>query len=205
MEISDYLQDDGITSRRVLDAMRVVPRERFVPEAHLSEAHANHPLPIGHGQTISQPFVVAYMTQALDLRSTDRVLEIGTGSGYQAAILAELAAEVYTVETIAALADRARLVLVGLGYPNIHVRTGNGYHGWPEEAPFDAAIVTAAATHVPSALVEQLAPEGRMIIPVGAAFAVQRLVMVRKSAGGRVTEESLLPVRFVPFTGEGED
>lgn len=204
VEISDYLQDEGITSQRVLEAFRAVPRERFVPAAHLSEAQANHPLPIGHGQTISQPYIVGYMTQALDLRPSERVLEIGTGSGYQAAILAELVKDVYSVETIQALADRARTVLTELGYDNIHITTGNGYHGWPEEAPYDVVIVTAAATHVPPPLVEQMVPGGRMIIPVGPSLAVQRLLLVRKSESGRVSEQSLLPVRFVPFTGEPE-
>ena len=204
MEIHEYLKEDGITSSRVLDAFRAVPRDRFVPESCRAEAAANHPLPIGHGQTISQPYIVAYMTEALDLRSGDRVLEIGTGSGYQAAIIAELTREVWSVEVVPTLAARARKVLDELGYDYVETRIGNGYHGWPEHAPFDAIIVTAAATHIPPALIEQLTTRGRMILPVGASFAVQQLVMVRKSASGKVREERLLPVRFVPFTGERE-
>ncbi|MEE8440895.1 MAG: protein-L-isoaspartate(D-aspartate) O-methyltransferase [Spirochaetia bacterium] len=204
VEIHEYLAEDGITSSRVLDAFRAVPRDRFVPESSRSEATSNHPLPIGHGQTISQPYIVAYMTEALDLRSGDRVLEIGTGSGYQAAILAELTREVFSVEVVPTLAARARMVLDELGYDYVQTKTGNGYHGWSEHAPYPAIIVTAAATQVPPALVEQLAPSGRMIIPVGASFAVQQLVLVRRTASGKVREELLLPVRFVPFTGERE-
>lgn len=204
MEIHEYLKEDGITSSRVLDAFRAVPRDRFVPETYRSEATANHPLPIGHGQTISQPYVVAYMTEALDLRPGDRVLEIGTGSGYQAAILAELTREVFSVEVVPTLAARARTVLDELGYTYVQTKVGNGYHGWPEYAPYPAIIVTAGATHVPPALVEQLAPSGNMIIPVGTSFAVQQLILVRKTASGKVSEKRLLPVRFVPFTGERE-
>ncbi len=204
MEIHEYLKEDGITSSRVLDAFRAVPRDRFVPESCRSEASANHPLPIGHGQTISQPYIVAYMTEALDLRPGDRVLEIGTGSGYQAAILAELTGDVFSVEVVPTLAAKARTVLDELGYDYVQTMVGNGYHGWPEHAPYDAIIVTAAATHTPPALVEQLAPAGRMIIPVGASFAVQQLLLVRKAVSGKVREEWLLPVRFVPFTGERE-
>lgn len=204
MEIHEYLKADGITSTRVLDAFRTVPRDRFVPESCRSEATANHPLPIGHGQTISQPYIVAYMTEVLDLRPGDRVLEIGTGSGYQAAILAELTRDVFSVEVVPTLAAKARTVLDELGYGYVQTMVGNGYHGWPEHAPYDAIMVTAAATHIPPALVEQLAPSGRMIIPVGASFAVQQLALVRKAASGKVREEWLLSVRFVPFTGERE-
>jgi protein-L-isoaspartate(D-aspartate) O-methyltransferase len=204
VEIHEYLKKDGITSSRVLDAFRAVPRDRFVPELSRREARANRPLPIGHGQTISQPYVVAYMTEVLNLRSGDRVLEIGTGSGYQAAILAELTREVFSVEMVPALGKRARAVLDELGYDYVTTKVGNGYHGWPEHAPFDAVIVTAAATHIPPALVEQLSPSGRMIIPVGASSAVQQLALVQKSASGGVTTRWLLAVRFVPFTGERE-
>jgi protein-L-isoaspartate(D-aspartate) O-methyltransferase len=203
--IHEYLKRDGITNSRVLDAFRAVPRDQFVPESSRWEAEADRPLSIGHGQTISQPFVVAYMTEKLDLRPGDRVLEIGTGSGYQTAILAELTREVFSVEIIASLANRARSVLNDLGYEYVQTKVGNGYHGWPENKPFDAVIVTAAASHVPPALVEQMSPSGRMIIPVGATFAVQQLALVRKTAAGEASTEWLLPVRFVPFTGEHEN
>lgn len=204
MEIHEYLKADGITSTRVLDAFRAVPRERFIPETYRHEATGNYPLPIGHGQTISQPYVVAYMTEALDIKAGDRVLEIGTGSGYQAAILAELTPEVFTVETIAALSTRARAVLDELGYRTVRTRIANGYDGWPEHAPYDAIVVTAAATRIPPPLLRQLGSPGRMIIPVGPPLGVQELILVTHSARGTVREEHLLPVRFVPFTGEHE-
>ena len=173
-----------------------------MPDSWRNEAAGNYPLPIGHGQTISQPYIVAYMTEVLDLRGGDRVLEIGTGSGYQAAILAEIAREVYTVETIPALADHARERLDRLGYNDVRTSVRNGYYGWSEHSPFDAIIVTAAATHIPPALKDQLARSGRLIIPIGRSAAVQELVLGRKAASGAWTEERLLPVRFVPFTGE---
>ena len=197
----DYLAREGITSSRVLEAMAAVPRDRFVPRASRAEAYANHPLPIGRGQTISQPFIVAYMTQELDVRAGERVLEVGTGSGYQSAVLAALDAEVYTVEIIAELAERARGVLADLGYDRVHVRTGNGRLGWPEHAPFDAVIVTAADESIPGPLVDQLAPGGRLIMPVGRSADVQELILVRKGPAGRVDRRVLLPVRFVPLTG----
>jgi protein-L-isoaspartate(D-aspartate) O-methyltransferase len=197
----DYLVDQGITSSRVLEALRKVPRDRFVPREEAASAFANRPLPIGSGQTISQPFVVGYMTQALDIRSNERVLEIGTGSGYQTAILAELAAEVYSVEILPELAARARRTLDELGYSNVRTCVGNGRDGWPEYAPYDAIMVTAAAKRVPEVLVEQLAAEGRMIIPVGPTLSGQDLVLLKRATSGRVSEESLIPVRFVPLTG----
>ncbi len=189
----------GIADPRVLAAMGKVPRHAFVPEAVRREAYEDHPVPIGFGQTISQPFIVAYMTEQLQLAPTDKVLEIGTGSGYQAAILAELAREVYTIEIIPELAARARATLEALGYRNVHVRHGNGYLGWPEAAPFDKIIVTAAPDEVPRALVEQLAVGGVLIAPVGVVEQV--LTIVHKTPGGVVRRETL-PVLFVPMTGK---
>jgi protein-L-isoaspartate(D-aspartate) O-methyltransferase len=185
--------------------MRTVPRHRFVPEEYRDTAYLDRPLPIGNGQTISQPYIVAFMTEALRLEPGDRVLEVGTGSGYQAAVLAEIAGHVYSIEIIRSLAESARDRLDQLGYRNITVRHGDGYHGWPEEAPFDAIIVTAAAGHVPPPLMEQLKPEGRLVIPVGPVFAVQTLVLVERTAGGEVRTEQLLPVRFVPMTGRAQE
>ena len=179
--------------------MRRVPRHVFVPESQRADAYEDRPLPIGHGQTISQPYIVAFMTQALDVRATDRVLEIGTGSGYQAAVLCELAKEVYTIEIVTPLAERARETLTGLGYRNVHVRAGNGYLGWPEQAPFDRVIVTAAPEEVPTALVDQLNAGGLMAIPVGGID--QELRILRKNTAGLETLQTL-PVRFVPMTGK---
>ncbi|MGH7464446.1 MAG: protein-L-isoaspartate(D-aspartate) O-methyltransferase [Longimicrobiales bacterium] len=190
------LRARGIGDQRVRAAMARVPRHRFVPASLASLAYGDHPLPIGFDQTISQPYIVAYMTEAADISPTDRVLEIGTGSGYQAAILAELAREVYTIEIVAELATGARTVLRDLGYTNVHVRTGDGYLGWREHAPFDAILVTAAPDHVPPALVEQLAVNGRMLIPVGTGE--QELRLLTKTAGG-VIEQTMLRVRFVPL------
>jgi len=183
-----------------LRAMLSVPRHEFVPDKR-ANAYADFPLPIGYGQTISQPYIVAFMTEQLGLTPRSRVLEVGTGSGYQAAVLAEIAAEVYTIEIVAPLAEEAAARLARLGYGRVHVRTGDGYNGWPEAAPFDAIIVTAAAGFVPPPLVEQLRPGGRMVIPVGEARAVQQLLLVEKAADGRTTTRTLIPVRFVPLTG----
>lgn len=188
-----------IKSPRVLEAMRRVPRHEFVPEAMRGSAYIDSPLPIGHDQTISQPFIVAYMTEALELDAAHRVLEIGTGSGYQAAVLGELAKEVYTIEIVAPLADRARQTLAKLGYKNVHVRTGNGYLGWPEQAPFDRVMVTAAPDDIPPALVEQLKVGGLMAIPVGVGN--QELRVLRRTEQGMETLRTL-PVRFVPMTGK---
>jgi protein-L-isoaspartate(D-aspartate) O-methyltransferase len=189
----------GLTNARVLAVMGRVPRHEFVPANVRSLAYADHPLPIGHGQTISQPFIVAFMTEKLDPKPTDKVLEIGTGSGYQAAVLAELAGKVYTIEIVEPLARRAETDLKRLGYTNVLVRAGDGYRGWPEAAPFDAVIVTCAPEHVPKPLVDQLKEGGRMIIPVGPA-GDQELFVLQKQ-GGRVERRAVLPVRFVPMTG----
>ncbi|GAB4323348.1 MAG: hypothetical protein Kow0059_18680 [Candidatus Sumerlaeia bacterium] len=194
-----------IRDEKTLNAMRAVPRHWFVPPDLQHSAYDDTPLPIGYGQTISQPYIVAFMTEALRLAPGDRVLEIGTGSGYQAAVLNELTPHVYTIEIIAPLAARAAETFRAHGYTAIRSRTGDGYFGWPEAAPFDAIIVTAAAGHVPPPLIGQLKPGGRMIIPIGGPYDVQELVLIEKSAGGRISSRSLLPVRFVPLTGGAED
>jgi len=186
---------------RVRAAMLEVPRERFVPDDGTPAAYDNRPLPIGHQQTISQPLIVAAMTQLLHLDPDARVLEVGTGSGYQAAILAELAAQVCTIEIVAPLAAHARTILEGLGYDNIAFRCGDGAAGWPEQAPFDGIIVTAAAPEVPAALVAQLKPGGRMVIPVGAMSGYQELMLIEKKRDGRVKQQRLFSVAFVPLTG----
>lgn len=186
----------GITDGRVLDAMRAVPRHRFVPAAQQSLAYSDQPLPIGYGQTISQPFIVAYMTEALRVGPTDRVLEIGTGSGYQAAVLATIAKQVYTIEIVPELARHARETLRTLGYSNVEVMAGDGYLGWPAHAPFDRIMVTAAPDHVPQPLVDQLAAEGRMVLPVGELF--QKMTILTKTSKGLVTE-STIDVAFVPL------
>lgn len=197
--VERQLRARDIRSPRVLEAMGKAPRHLFIPEGQRHEAYADNPVPIGYDQTISQPYIVAFMTQAIDLRPTDRVLEIGTGSGYQAAILGELAKDVYTIEIVTPLADRARETLTSLGYTNIHVRAGNGYLGWPEQAPFDRIMVTAAPEEIPPALVEQLKVGGLMAIPVGDVW--QELRILRKTEKGLETIETL-PVRFVPMTGK---
>jgi protein-L-isoaspartate(D-aspartate) O-methyltransferase len=197
--VDDQLRARDISDPRVLDAMRRVPRHEFVPADRRAQAYVDSPLPIGHGQTISQPYIVAFMTQALDVRPEHKVLEIGTGSGYQAAVLAALAQEVYTIEIVAPLAERARETLARLGYRNIHTRLGNGYLGWPDDAPFDRVMVTAAPDEVPPALVEQLKIGGLMAIPVGTF--VQELRILRRTTTGTETL-STLPVRFVPMTGK---
>jgi protein-L-isoaspartate(D-aspartate) O-methyltransferase len=189
----------GISSRTVLDAMRKVPRHLFVPAALQSRAYDDTPLVIGHGQTISQPFIVAYMTDALQATADDKVLEIGTGSGYQAAVLAELVREVYTIEIVPELADTARRTLSEAGYRNVHVRTGNGYLGWPEQAPFPRIIVTAAPEQIPQALLDQLAVGGTMVVPVGTMS--QEMTIVTKNASG-VAQKRTIPVRFVPMVGK---
>jgi len=196
--VREQLRD--ISSKPVLNAMRTVERHRFVPASQRALAYEDTPLPIGEGQTISQPYVVAFMTEVLDLKPTDRVLEIGTGSGYQAAILSGLCAHVYTIEIVASLGKRADSVLRVLGYPNISVRIGDGYKGWPEEAPFDAIIVTCSPSHIPKPLQEQLKEGGRMIIPVGDS-GIQELVLVTRR-NGRLTNQERLPVRFVPMRNE---
>jgi len=189
----------GIETPSVLAAFRAVPREAFVPEAMREFAYEDGPLPIGEGQTISQPLIVAYMTECLELKGTEKVLEVGTGSGYQAAILGELAGEVYTIEIVPSLAKRAAADLTRLGYANVHVREGDGYRGWAEEAPFDGIIITAAPPRIPQPLLDQLAVGGRLVVPVG--IDVQQLVRITRTETG-FNEERLVPVRFVPMTGE---
>ncbi len=199
--LAAFLRENGIRDERVLAAFAEVPRERFVPEHLRGAAESDHPLPIGCGQTISQPFVVAYMTERLRLSGAERVLEVGTGSGYQTAILARLAEEVFSIEIVPELAARAREVLIDeLRLANVRLRTGDGALGWPEEAPFDRVMVTAAATEVPPALVSQLAPGGRMILPVGETPEVQMLRVVDRGNDGVTAQADLLPVRFVPLT-----
>ena len=200
--VEKQIKARGVRDRRVLEAMRKVPRHRFVKKEYWPEAYADEPLPIGYGQTISQPYIVAYMTEQLQLKGDEKVLEIGTGSGYQAAILAELAKDVYTIEIIPELAHHADSVLQSLGYQNVHVRVGDGYLGWPEAAPFDAIIVTAAPEQIPSPLLEQLKVGGRMIIPLGDFY--QDLVLVVKTEKG-IRKERKIPVRFVPMTGKAQE
>jgi protein-L-isoaspartate(D-aspartate) O-methyltransferase len=197
--VDEQLRARDIHSARVLDAMLRVPRHLFVPESQRAYAYRDFPLPIGHNQTISQPYIVAFMTQALDVKPDHRVLEIGTGSGYQAAVLGALAKDVYTIEIVAPLAERARETLTGLGYRNIQVRTGNGYLGWPEHAPYDSIMVTAAPDEVPTALVQQLKIGGLMAIPIGTV--IQELRILRRTATG-IETLSTLPVKFVPMTGK---
>jgi protein-L-isoaspartate(D-aspartate) O-methyltransferase len=199
--VRDQIASRGVRDPRVLSAMGKVPRHRFVPPADLSEAYADHPIPIGYSQTISQPYIVAFMTEALQLKGGEKVLEIGTGSGYQAAVLGEIAGQVFSIEIVAPLADQARQVLAELGYNNIEVRQGDGYQGWKEQAPFDAVMVTAAPDHVPQPLIDQLKVGGRLIIPVGVAF--QDLYVIEKTDKG-IRRYSVLPVRFVPMTGEAQ-
>jgi protein-L-isoaspartate(D-aspartate) O-methyltransferase len=190
----------GVTDARVLSAMARVPRHEFLPVAQRSMAYADGPLPIGHGQTLSQPYVVAFMTAALDPRPGDRILEVGTGSGYQAAVLSGLVAEVFSIEIVEPLARRAEADLKRLGYANVKVRAGDGYAGWPEAAPFDAIIVTCAPERVPPALVRQLKPGGRMIVPVGPQQGVQELILLRKTPKG-LEQQAVMEVRFVPMVG----
>jgi protein-L-isoaspartate(D-aspartate) O-methyltransferase len=197
--VDEQLRTRDITDARVLDAMRVVPRHLFVPEPQRGDAYGDFPLPIGYDQTISQPYVVALMTQALNVQPADRVLEIGTGSGYQAAVLSRVAKEVYTIEIIEPLAERARQTLASLGYASVHVMTGNGYLGWPEHAPYDRIMVTAAPDEVPPALVQQLKIGGVMAIPVGTV--IQELRVLRRTNTGWETLRTA-SVRFVPMVGK---
>jgi protein-L-isoaspartate(D-aspartate) O-methyltransferase len=194
----------AVTDPRVVEAMRSVPRHRFVPDGIRAKAYADSPLPIGHGQTISQPYIVALMSQLAAVEPDMKVLEVGTGSAYQAAVLSELTPHVFTIEILQPLARRASETLDRLGYSAVRSREGDGYFGWPEEAPFDRIVVTAAAAHIPSPLVGQLRPGGRMVIPVGPRWGNQRLLVVTKDEDGKVTTESVLPVRFVPLVGGPE-
>jgi len=197
---SAYLKRAAL-DERVLEALASVPRHEFVPADLVDEAYRNRPLPIGHGQTISQPYIVAIMTDLLELEAGQKVLEIGTGSGYQAAVLAALDTRVWSIEIIEALGTRAGAVLARLGYGGIELRVGDGYYGWAEQAPFDAIIVTAAASHIPPPLVKQLAVGGKMIIPVGSRFSTQELILITRINPEEVVTRQVLPVRFVPLTG----
>jgi protein-L-isoaspartate(D-aspartate) O-methyltransferase len=200
--IRTQIEARGVRDIRVLEAIHKVPRHEFVPADVQASSYSDSPLPIGYGQTISQPYIVAVMTEALKPQPGDRVLEIGTGSGYQAAVLAPLVREVFSMEIVEPLAERAREVIERLGYDNVRIRAGDGYQGWPEEAPFDAIIVTCAPENVPEALVNQLRDGGRMVIPVGPDGGVQELVLLEKR-GDHLERQALLPVRFVPMTGGG--
>ena len=199
--VEAQIESRGVKDQRVLEAMKKVERHKFVPAPFTLDAYSDSPLPIGHDQTISQPYIVAYMTEAAQLKAGDRVLEIGTGSGYQAAILAELVKEVYTIEILPELADSARSILRTLRYNNVWVKTGDGYKGWSEHQPFDAIIVTAAPPNIPEALIEQLNLNGRMILPVGEFY--QELVLIKKTDQG-LLKERLIPVRFVPMVSQDE-
>jgi protein-L-isoaspartate(D-aspartate) O-methyltransferase len=200
LETREYLDKEALDPR-IMDVLGKVPRHEFVPSDQQDYAYKNRPLPIGHGQTISQPYIVALMTDLIETKPDFKVLEIGTGSAYQAAILAELVDQVYSIEVIEPLALAAKERLQRLGYDNVHTRTGDGYYGWQEEAPFDAIVVTAAASHVPPPLIKQLKPGGRMVIPVGSRFMTQQLLLIEKSADGKISTRQVLPVIFVPLTG----
>lgn len=203
--VEEQLMSRDINDQEVLEAMREVPRHLLVPEQNRNRAYSDNPLPIGNGQTISQPYIVAFMTQILNLDRGDKVLEIGTGSGYQAAVLSHITPEVYSIEIIEALGNRAKQDLSELGYSNIDVKIADGYYGWEEQSPFDAIIVTAAAGHIPSPLVQQLKPGGTIVIPIGGPYQTQTLMKVTKSDSGEIQTESLMAVRFVPMTGEAQN
>ena len=198
--VREQIQARGIAQPQVLDAMKSVPRHRFVPPALIDSAYDDQPLPIGEGQTISQPYIVALMTEALRLQPSDRVLEIGTGSGYQAAVLSKMVAQVNTIEIKSKLYEKSRIILNINGYDNITCRHGDGYFGWPEEAPFDAIMITAAVDHIPPPLVKQLKEGGRLVLPLGSPFGYQNLVLVTKR-GGDVSVRQIIGVLFVPMTG----
>jgi protein-L-isoaspartate(D-aspartate) O-methyltransferase len=198
--VEQQIHARGVTNAQVIAAMQKVPRHEFVPERLRGAAYDDGPLPIGYGQTISQPYIVALMTELLDLKRDDKVLEIGTGSGYQAAVLAEIVDQVYTIEIIEPLADSATARLKRLGYDKVQARFADGYFGWAEHAPFDAIIVTAAADHVPPPLIDQLKPGGHIVIPLGSVFFRQTLVLVEKDKGGKVRTRNIAPVAFVPLT-----
>lgn len=202
--VARQIQARYVNDPNVLRAMRIVPRHAFVPQSEQSAAYIDSPLPIGYDQTISQPYIVGFMTEALQLDPNSEVLEIGTGSGYQAAVCAEIAKEVYTIEIVKELAKIAKERLKELGYPNVFVKAGDGFFGWPEHAPFDAIIGTAAAGRVPEPLIEQLKPGGRMILPVGGPRDFQYLVLMTKDGKGNLDKRIVMPVRFVPMTGEVE-
>jgi len=203
--VDKNIKKKGVTDPKVLDAMRHVPRHMFIPEQYQKFAYQNIPVPIGYGQTISQPYIVAYMTQILDLKAGEKVLEVGTGSGYQAAILSEITPYVYTIEIIPALANKAMFRFEKLGYATIKTKIGDGYKGWTEYAPFDAIILTAAAEKIPQPLIDQLKPGGIMVMPIGDISETQQLTKVTKSKDGKIHIERKLPVRFVPMTGKNQD
>ncbi len=198
--VETQIKGRGVKDQRVLSAMLRVERHRFVPQQYQSQAYADQPLPIGEGQTISQPYIVALMTELLELKGHEKVLEIGTGSGYQAAVLAELSGEVYSIEIIEPLATSAKILLLELGYRNVQVQAGDGYLGWPEQAPFDAIIVTCAPDHIPEPLIEQLKEGGRLVVPVGAHSQELKKIVKRS---GKIETTDIIPVLFVPMTGEG--
>jgi protein-L-isoaspartate(D-aspartate) O-methyltransferase len=198
--VETQIKSRGVKDGRVLSAMLKVERHRFVPKTYESQAYADQPLPIGEGQTISQPYIVALMTELLDLRGGEKVLEVGTGSGYQAAILAEMVAEVYSIEIVESLAASSKNLLIELGYRNIHVKAGDGYLGWPENGPFDAIIITCAPDHIPKPLLDQLREGGRMVVPVGTHSQELKKIVKRS---GKVETTDVIPVIFVPMTGEG--
>jgi len=200
--VDEQIRARGVTSPRVLAAMQQVPRHLFVPDSERAQAYEDHPLPIGGGQTISQPYIVGLMTALLALPASAKVLEIGTGSGYQAAVLSRVAGQVYSMEIVPELGARARDTLARLGYDNVHVRVADGYRGWPEAAPFDGILLTAAPQTVPAPLVAQLKPGGRMVLPIGGFD--QELMVLTKNLDGTIKQEKVLPVRFVPMTGEAE-
>jgi protein-L-isoaspartate(D-aspartate) O-methyltransferase len=200
----EQIHGRGVTDPAVLAALEAVPRHLFVAADRWAEAYADHPLPIGDGQTISQPYMVALMTSLLELRPGARVLEIGTGSGYQAAVLSRVAAEVYSIEILAPLAERSRRTLADLGVRNVHVLTGDGYQGWPGEGPFDGILVTAAPPSIPEPLLQQLKVGSRLVIPVGVPGAIQNLLVLTKRADGGFDRSNVMPVRFVPMTGEAQ-
>jgi len=197
--VKNQIEARNVYNSATLRAMRTVPRHEFVPSDMRAYAYEDRPLAIGNGQTISQPYIVAFMTSVIKPRPEYKVLEIGTGSGYQAAVLAEIVSEVYTIEIIPALAEEAEKKFKALNYQNIHTRVGDGYHGWPEEAPFDAIVVTAAPDKIPAPLIEQLKEGGKLVIPVGPKYSVQSLQLVTRK-NGKTTTTNLFPVRFVPFT-----
>ncbi len=197
--VREQIEARGVRDQRVLEAMRAVPRHLFVARGTESQAYRDHPLPIGEGQTISQPYIVGFMTELLDVEPTHKVLEIGTGSGYQAAVLARLVGKVYTIEIVPALGEQAQKRLPALGYKNVEVRIGNGYLGWPEQAPFDRIILTAAPPKVPQALINQLKPGGKLVAPEGDLLMGQDLVVMEKSRSGKISRRNVLPVAFVPM------
>ncbi|HKK45867.1 MAG TPA: protein-L-isoaspartate(D-aspartate) O-methyltransferase [Balneolaceae bacterium] len=203
--VKDDISKQGVTDPKVLDAMRHVPRHMFVPEKYQKFAYQNSPIPIGHGQTISQPYIVAYMTQVLDLKTGEKVLEIGTGSGYQAAVLSEITPYVYTIEIIPDLANEAMFRFEKLGYATIKTKIGDGYNGWTKYAPFDAIILTAAAEQIPPPLMKQLKPGGIMVMPIGDISETQELTKVTKTKDGKIHIERKIPVRFVPMRGENQE